>query len=464
MNKVVASPEEAIADLEDGATIGFAGFGLLHRFPVSLLTALRDKGSQNLTIVCNSLGGGNDVRTHLVERHQVRKLIAAFTARPGNRGAQEDQIAAGELEAELVPQGILVERCRAAGAGIPAFYSPVAVGTLISQDKEVRYFAGKPHVLEQALPLDYAFLRGWKADTLGNVIFRGSSQNFNPSFAKAARIAIAEVDEIVEPGELPPHEIDLPGICVARVVKATIALTLQDVMGGGSRRRPADSAKTYNGKQALTREGIARRAAQLLSDGSYVNLGVGLPTLVSNYLTDRDVILHAENGIMGYGELVYGDDVDPDIFNAGGQFVTVKPGASYFDSVASFEMARSGRLDAVILGSYQVDQDGNLANWTTPDQVGGGIGGAMDLVAGAKQLIIIMEHRDSHDRPKLVRHCEYALTAAECVDVVVTDLALLVRRDGQFWLEEVAPGFTPEEVLALTDMEVRVSPKLGTMA
>ncbi|MDE3077488.1 MAG: 3-oxoacid CoA-transferase subunit A, partial [Chloroflexota bacterium] len=436
MNKVAASPENAIADLQDGASIAFAGFGLLHRFPISLLTALRDSGARNLTLVCNSLGGGNDVRTQLVERRQVRKLIAAFSTRPGNRSATEEQIAAGELEVELVPQGVLVERCRAAGAGIAAFYSPVAVGTLIAEGKDVRHFNGTPHVLEHALPVDYAFLRGWKADTMGNVVFRGGSQNFNPSFAKAARIAIAEVDEIVEPGEIAPHEVDLPGICVARVVKATKSVSVEEVLSLGSRRRPPDSARSYHGKPALTREGIARRAAQLLRPGSYVNLGIGLPTLVSNHLAGKDVTLHAENGIMGYGELVYGEQIDPDLYNAGGQFVCVRPGASYFDSVESFGMARSGKLDAVILGGYQVDQAGNLANWTTPEQVGGGIGGAMDLVSGGNQLIIVMEHRDSRDRPKLVRHCEYALTGRECVDVVVTDLALLVRRDGAFWLEE----------------------------
>lgn len=463
MNKVVASPEAAIADLEDGASVAFAGFGLLHRFPVSLITALRDKGAKDLTIVCNSMGAGNDVRTELVERRQVRKIICAFSTRPGNRSAVEDQIAAGELAFELVPQGILVERCRAAGAGLPAFYSPVAVGTLISEGKEMRMFNGKPYVLEHALPIDYAFIRGWRADRLGNVVFRGSSQNFNPSFAKAARIAIAEVEEIVEPGEIDPHEVDLPGICVARVVKATINLTLEDVLGGSRRPRPATSAREYNGKPGLTREGIARRAAQLLPEGSYVNLGIGLPTMVSNHLAGKDVTLHAENGVMGYGELVTGDNIDPDIFNAGGQFVSVKPGASFFDSVASFEMARGGRLDAVILGAYQVDQEGNLANWTTPEQVGGGIGGAMDLVAGARQLIILMEHRDSRGRPKLVRRCEYALTAERCVDVVVTDLALLRRRNGRFVLEEVAPGFTPKEVLDLTEMDVMVPPEVGTM-
>jgi len=193
-----------------------------------------------------------------------------------------------------------------------------------------------------------------------------------------------------------------------------------------------------------------------LKEPSYVNLGTGIPTLVSNYIKGRDITLHGENGILGYGEMVAGDRIDNDIFNASGQFVEALPGVSYFDSVTSFEMARSGKLDAVILGAYQVDQDANLANFSLGDPRLGGIGGAMDLVAGKQQLIIMMEHRDSKDRAKLVRKCRFPLTGVNCVDVVVTDLAILRRRDGAFVIEEVAPGFTFEEVQALTEMDVKI--------
>jgi 3-oxoacid CoA-transferase len=202
--------------------------------------------------------------------------------------------------------------------------------------------------------VDYALLRGFRADRLGNVQFRGGSQNFNPSFAKAARVAIVEVDEIVEPGEIAPELIDLPGIFVSRVVKTT-----QVVDGKAWRRpvrRPSDRPRLYDGKPALTREGIAKNAARLVKEGTYVNLGVGIPTMVSNYLEGRDVILHAENGVLGYGRMVSDEnEIDPDIYNAAGQFVALNPGASFFDSVASFEMARGGRIDTVILGAYEVD-------------------------------------------------------------------------------------------------------------
>ena len=464
MDKVFASPEQAIADIPDGATIAIAGFSVGHRFATSLILALRDQGTKELCLVCNSLGDPGATRGQiLAENKQVKKLIAAFSVRPGTPTASEEQIVAGEMAVELVPQGILVERCRAGGAGIPAFYSPTSVGTALTEGKEIRDFDGKPHVLERAIHVDYAFLRGFRADRLGNVQFRGGSQNFNPSFAKAARVAIVEVDEIVEPGGIAPELIDLPGIFVSRVVKTT-----QAVDGKAWRRperRPSDQPRLYNGKPGLTRAGIAKRAAALVKDGTYVNLGVGIPTMVSNYLQSRDVILHAENGVLGYGEMVTGDnEIDPDIYNAAGQFVSLKPGASFFDSVTSFEMARGGRIDTVILGAYEVDQHGSVANWSTSDAKRGGIGGAMDLLSGKGELIIVMEHSDSKGRPKVRRECTYPLTGKGCVTYVVTDLALLHWQDGRFVLQEVAPGFTAREVLELTEMEIAAGPDVGTMA
>ncbi|MBI3068819.1 MAG: 3-oxoacid CoA-transferase subunit A [Betaproteobacteria bacterium] len=462
MDKVFASPQQAIADIPDGATIAIAGFGVVHRFATSLIIALRDKGTKDLCLVCNSLGDPGATRGQiLAENKQVRKLIAAFSMRPGTPTASEAQIAAGEMEVELVPQGILVERCRAGGAGIPAFYSPTTVGTAIAAGKEVREFNGKPHVLEHAIRVDYAFLRGYRADRLGNVQFRGGSQNFNPSFAKAARVAIVEVDETVEPGGIPPELVNLPGIFVSRVVKTT--QTGDPRAWRRPERRPSDKPRLYNGKPALTRAGIAKNAARLVRDGTYVNLGTGIPTLVSNYLHGRDVILHAENGVLGYGEMVAGDQVDPDIYNAAGQYVSLRPGASFFDSVTSFEMARGGRIDTVILGAFEVDQHGSVANWSTTNAKRGAIGGAMDLLSGKGELIIVMEHTDSKGRPKLRCECTYPLTGKACVNYVVTDLALLHWHDGRFVLDEVAPGFTPQEVIALGDMEIAVTPDVRTM-
>lgn len=462
MNKVFASPEQAVADIPDGATVAIAGFSVGHRFATSLILALRDRGTKDLCLVCNSLGDPGALRGQiLAENRQVRKLVAAFSVRPGTPTASEAQIAAGEMEVELVPQGILVERCRAGGAGIPAFYSPTGVGTALAEGREIRVFDGKPHVLEHAIRVDYAFLRGYRADRLGNVQFRGGSQNFNPSFAKAARVAIVEVDEIVEPGAIAPELVDLPGIFVSRVVKTTQKFDLWR----RPERRPSDKPRLYHGKPGLTRAGIAKRAAALVKDGTYVNLGVGIPTMVSNYLVDRDVVLHAENGVLGYGHMVAEEkEIDPDIYNAAGQFVSLKPGASFFDSVTSFEMARGGRIDTVILGAYEVDETGSVANWSTADAKRGGIGGAMDLLSGRSGLIIVMEHCDSKGRPKLRRRCTYPLTGKTCVSYVVTDLALLRWHEGRFVLDEIAPGFAPREVLELAEMEIAVAPDVRVMS
>ena len=310
--------------------------------------------------------------------------------------------------------------------------------------------------------VDYALLRGYRADRLGNVQFRGGSQNFNPSFAKAARVAIVEVDEIVEPGEIAPGARRS-----ARHLR--VARRQDDARGRRQGLAPARTPAVGPAAPLQRQAGAhARRhreeRGQLVKEGTYVNLGVGIPTMVSNYLQGRDVILHAENGVLGYGRMVSEEnEIDPDIYNAAGQFVALKPGASFFDSVTSFEMARGGRIDTVILGAYEVDQHGSVANWSTADAKRGGIGGAMDLLSGKGDLIIVMEHVDSKGRPKLRRECTYPLTGKECVSYVVTDLALLRWDDNRFVLDEVAPGFTPREVMALTEMDVAVAPNVRTM-
>ena len=452
MDKVCASPEDALADLHDGASIAVSGFGTSYGFACSLLVAARDKGVKNLTLVSNGLGAVGQLRGMLlVASGQVSKLIVSFSSRPGMRTPADDLIESGDIEVELVPQGILVERMRAAGAGIPAFYSPTGVGTPIAEGKEVRYFDGRPYILEQALPVDYAFLKAYRGDSLGNIEMRGSSRNFNPAFAKGARCTIVEVDEIVDVGEIDPERVGLPSILVSRVVKKTV----EPDQARLAPRRAADVAREYHGKPGWTRHEMARRTAALLPEPGFVNLGTGIPTLVSNYITGRDITLHGENGILGYGRMVEDDDINLDVFNASGQFVEALPGTSYFDSIASFEMARSGKLSAVVLGAYQVDAEGNLANFSLGDPRLGGIGGAMDLVAGKQLLIIMMEHRDSKDRAKLVHRSQYPLTGVDCVDVVVTDLAVLRRVDGHFVVEQIADGFTFDEIQALTGFELK---------
>ena len=416
-----------------------------------LITAVRDRGLSDLVLVCNSLGAQPAHPVTLVEHGQARKLVAAFSARAGDVASSAQVISPVPLEVELVPQGILVERLRCAGAGLGPFYSPVGQDTILADGKERREFYGQHYVLEEPLRLDYALIYARTADRAGNLAFRGANQNFGPSFAKAAQVVIAQVDEIVEAGELTPDQVGLPGIFVDRVVRSPTPRTPLWL-----EPRAENDRRSYLGRPGLTSREIGARVADLLPDRSYVNLGVGLPTLVSDHLAGRDVMLHAENGLLGYGSRLAPAEADDDIYNAASEPVSLQKGACAFDTVAAFEMARGGRLDAVVLGAYQVGADGSFANWTTPQMDGGAIGGAMDLVVRPGRLIIAMRHAERSGQPKIVRACQYPVTGTGCVDLVVTDLAVLERDERGLVLRECAPGFSPDDVRELTDAPLEV--------
>jgi 3-oxoacid CoA-transferase subunit A len=214
MNKVVTSAAEAVADIPDGATIMAGGFGLCG-IPENLLTALRDRGTKDLTFISNNAGVDDFGIGILLQTRQVKKMISSYV---GENKTFERQFLSGELEVELTPQGTLAEKIRAGGAGIPAFFTPTGYGTPIAEGKEVREYNGKKCILEHALTADFSFVKAWKADTLGNLVFRMTARNFNPMMATAGRITIAEVEEIVAPGELPPDGIHTPGVFVQRVL------------------------------------------------------------------------------------------------------------------------------------------------------------------------------------------------------------------------------------------------------
>jgi len=217
MNKTVANAQEAIKGIENGMTLMLGGFGLCG-IPENCISAMVDAEITNLTCISNNAGVDDFGLGLLLQKKQIKKMISSYV---GENDEFERQMLSGELEVDLVPQGSLAARCYAAGAGIPAFFTPAGYGTEVAEGKEVRYFNGKPHILENAFYADFAIVKAWKGDRFGNLVFKGTARNFNPAMAMAGKITIAEVEELVEPGELDPNFIHTPGVFIQRIFQGT---------------------------------------------------------------------------------------------------------------------------------------------------------------------------------------------------------------------------------------------------
>ncbi|MBP3088619.1 3-oxoacid CoA-transferase subunit B [Corynebacterium sp. sy017] len=484
-HKIVKTREEALEGLEDGMSIAVGGFGICGN-PLQLIEGIVDKGTKDLVIYSNNPGTQINNNEHLglarlFDKHRVTKFAGSYI---GFNKEFERQFFAGEIEVDIIPQGTLAEKMRAGGAGIPAFYTATGVDTprsdgglpilhdngkviKASDPLETREFTFKGEkqkfVLEEAITTDFSLIRAYKADPEGNLVFRKSAGNFNADAATCGKICVVEVEEMVEIGELDMNEIDVPGIYVNRILPLTPEQaankeierrTIRPRSTGGD-ERPQDPQKPEKGWSRLQ---IAERAAQELHDGEYVNLGIGMPTAVSNYLpTGINITLQSENGLLKTGPYPYEEDVDPDLINAGKECITVLPGGSAFSSSQSFAMIRGGHLDAAILGALEVSQKGDIANWGIPGKKMNGMGGAMDLVKGARRVIAIMDHVSPVDgSSRILKECSLPLTAKQAISRIITNLCVFDVAEHGLILRELAPHVTLDDVAAVTDADYTV--------
>ncbi len=415
--------EAAVERIPDGASLmvgGFMGVGT----PERLVDELLRQGKRDLTVIGNDTAMPGVGIGKLVTAKCVRRVIVSHI---GTNPETQQKMLSGEIEVELVPQGTLIERIRAGGYGLGGILTSTGVGTVVEEGKRKIDVEGREYLLELPLTADFALIQAFLADYLGNLTYVLTARNFNPR--------------------------DRDGRHDCRRRRRARRAGRHDLA------RPRDDAgrpRRLHRGPTLTMDAqtvIAKRIALELADGMLVNLGIGIPTLVANHVpAGMHIFFQSENGLIGTAALPEEGMAQPRLTDAGGRPVSAIPGACTFDSAISFGLIRGGHVDMTVLGGLQVDERGYLANWMIPGKMVPGMGGAMDLVSGAKRVVVAMQH-SAKGKPKIVRRCNLPLTSVRAIDLVVTELAVISFADGRPTLVETAPDVSVPQVLAATEAE-----------
>jgi 3-oxoacid CoA-transferase len=467
--RIYENSTEAISDIRTGSTVAIGGY-MSAGVPEYLIKALKDYGNYDFTVLTMGCSTQNYGVNALISNKQVKKLITPYTGYIDIN----IQYFNGELEIDLVPAGTLAEKIRAAGAGIPGFWTTTGVGTLIedggfpqklrkkglgvltqSEGKEKRIFNGVEHLYEEAIRAEYALVKAWKADTMGNLVYRRTGKNFNPEIAMNAKVTIAEVEEIVPAGALDPDEIDTPGIFVHRIIKGekytkplvSKVSASDDSLGGTSAKYEEVSHR------------IAQRIAKELKPGMYVNISSGLPNLIPKYL-EKGVIVASSSGIIG---MTGGNsETDPDCVDAEGQPAWILEGGAVVSTNTIMDLLRGGHFDASVVGALEVSASGDLANWSIPGSYLRGIASGMDSVASKTTNLIVGMHHTHYGKPKIVTECALPLTGKRCVKLLITELGVFDFREHGLNLIELANGVTLEYIRSQTGCGFTISSDLKT--
>lgn len=473
--RILENSADAVEDIRNGSRIAVGGYGSCG-VPENSLRALHALGTYDHTVFTATSGLAGWGLDPLLKAKQIRRLVTSY---PGSNASFQRMYYKGEVELMVIPSGSLAARMYAGGAGIPAIYTKTGVGTIIEEGnfpikympggrgveiyspaKEKRRFHNKTHILEEAITVDFALVKAWKADTMGNLVLRRTSANFNVVMAQCARVTIAEVEEIVPQGQLDPDDIHIPAVYVHSLYKGEYYEKPVENINITSIHNPVNGKNTLPAKLR-----IARRAAKELEDGMTAHLAVGLPGLVAQFIDpSSNVMLHTESGALGIGKYSEAGNEDPDVVNTGRKVCSLVPGSSCFSSNEAMDMLRGGHIDVNIVNGFQVSQTGDLANWLIPGKYSAGLGGSMDVTAGDESRVIVTMLHTTEGNPKILKECTLPLTGRKCVDLLITELAVFdFNREDTLVLTEIAKGVQLSDIKEATDCSFLVASDLKPM-